>query len=407
MRIQFQHFSSRFFILIMTVFFAVIVLSFFVSASKVGGFQTNHVANASIASFNSIPSPNAIINTNALSTALYLPLIFHNYVTPSWAFIGLENVNVATLEIDPLLPDTIYAGSYNQGLWRTQDGGQSWEILSNGIPTTYSIRHIATAPTTPTTIYASVDNSFHWLYRSLDGGNQWEALTPPASLRIFSLGVNPITPTIIYAGIGILDMPNYGGHVMRSVDGGMSWEQVLPYYTLANKIVIDPQNPHIVYVASSSEGVLKSLDNGDTWQVMNEGLPNNPSATQLVLDSDDPLFIYLSGTGGLYNSIDGGGNWVNISQSLPQNYYSDFIFNSNTNTIFIATRSSSQPNPNCQGNMYRSSNNGANWQYIINNPHNFCAKEISFISNDFYYSVLMLIDNYDNTQIWHLSDISP
>jgi photosystem II stability/assembly factor-like uncharacterized protein len=194
---------------------------------------------------------------------------------------------------------------------------------------------------------------------------------------------------------------------MRSLDGGITWEQILPYYTLANKIIVDPQNPQVVYVASSSDGVLKSLDGGDNWQTMNEGLPSNPSATQLALDHDDPLFIYLSGTGGLYNSIDGGENWVNISQSLPQSYYSDFAFNIDTGAIFIATRSSTQPNPDCEGNIYRSSDNGVSWQYVIHNPNNLCAKKIVFIGNDIQHSIFMLIGNYGNEQIWQLSPINP
>jgi len=158
-----------------------------------------------------------------------------------------------------------------------------------------------------TLIYAAVYPDL--IYRSEDSGQTWELIaqdimpeiafdpgTDPEMIKqysILSIAIDPFDNQRILAGF--LD-----GGVKISLDGGDDWETVssglIPELS-ADELVADPAHKGIFYLGSSNFGILYSTDSGDTWMMLNDGLTNR-NVTDLTLSMDGSV---------LYMATDGGG----------------------------------------------------------------------------------------------------
>ena len=153
------------------------------------------------------------------------------------------------------------------GLSRAEAGVDVW--TTNG-PEGGSIRALAIDPQSPATLYVAVqgDRVYSDLYKSTDGGSSWQAIARGLPRNYGALAIDPQTTTTVYAG-------TWGGGIFKSTDGGASWNAVntgLPaacVYTVA----IDPRTPTTLYAGICSPGVFKSTDGGGTWSAVNTGLP--------------------------------------------------------------------------------------------------------------------------------------
>jgi hypothetical protein len=140
-------------------------------------------------------------------------------------------------------------------VYKSVDGGETWRaagLLGQQILT------LAVDPTTPTTLYAGVQEG--GVQRSDDCGETWRAVgLPGRSVR--ALAIHPVEPAILYAGTD-----DRGQNALfRSVDGGATWsESVGTGYGGITAVVIDPNAPETVY-ATSEIGLLRSTDGGATW----------------------------------------------------------------------------------------------------------------------------------------------
>jgi photosystem II stability/assembly factor-like uncharacterized protein len=208
------------------------------------------------------------------------------------------------------------------------------------------ISAIACSPTDPDRTFAGGADGGVW--RTIDGGATWQPVTPHApTSAIGALAIDPANENIIYAGTGEANYANhsrYGLGLLKSVDGGDTWE-LLADETFAGRtfarIAINPDRPSMLYAAigraggfpelaaakghpqaEGPVGVFKSEDAGRSWRLL-EGLPAI-EATDLALDSGDPDTIY-AGIGrifghtdnGVYRSRDGGETWTKLTGGLP------------------------------------------------------------------------------------------
>ncbi|MEM7129192.1 MAG: hypothetical protein AAF702_22865 [Chloroflexota bacterium] len=169
---------------------------------------------------------------------------------------------------------TIYVGTIGQSIWRSADGGESWERATQGLFPESDIRAIAINPQNPAILFAG---SGAGIYRSQDGADSWSLIDSPMNDRqIWSLAINPKNPDILYAG-------TCPSALFRSDDGGDTWKQLnvelapdcgpgIPVIPRVTTITIDPEDEQIIYAGIEIDGMRISHDGGETWTEGSEGL---------------------------------------------------------------------------------------------------------------------------------------
>ena len=254
-------------------------------------------------------------------------------------------------------PDLFYFGAAGGGVWKTEDGGQTYENISDG----YfggSIGSVAVSKSDPNVIYVGGGevtvrgnvSSGYGIWKTVDAGKTWTYSGLPKSRHIPRIVVDPYNADVVYAAVlGNIYKPTSERGVYKSIDGGKSWERVLfsNQHAGAAELVIDPSNPRVLYASTwrlnrtpyslNSGGVgsalWKSTDEGKNWTEisLNEGFakgtlgiigvtvsPVNPQRVWAIVENKEQ--------GGVYRSENGGTTWkhINDSRALRQRawYYS-------------------------------------------------------------------------------------
>ena len=239
----------------------------------------------------------------------------------------------------PSQPLTYFAGYTGGGVWRTDDAGINWRNISDGFFKSSSIGAIAVAPSDPNVIYVGSgefavrgQSSTYGdgMYRSTDQGRTWSRIGLTNSKQISAVRVHPTNPD--YAYVAVLGdrwkgTPDRG--IYRTMDGGKTWTQLLKGENATSGAVdlsMDPTNPRILYAAmwdferkpwfvrsgGAGSGIWKSLDGGETWNRLREGLPTLMGKIGVSVSPANPDRLYAiveAENGGLYRSDDAGKNW--------------------------------------------------------------------------------------------------
>lgn len=222
------------------------------------------------------------------------------------------------LVIDPTNPDVMYASfwefrrtawSFNSGgnssaLFKTTDGGKTWNKIHNGFPTGKLGRiAIAVAPSNANILYSVIEcekDSEKGLYKSEDGGKSWKHLNGDFALVVrpfyFSrITVDPKNPDIVYKG-GLF------GSISR--DGGKTFKNLGAMHSDIHDIIVDPIDTNRIYVGTDG-GLYRSWNNGSTLDIV-KNLPLS-QYYHITLDNEEPYNIY----GGLQDN----GSWYGPSKS--------------------------------------------------------------------------------------------
>jgi len=239
---------------------------------------------------------------------------------------------------------TYYFGATGGGVWKTEDGGETWRNVSDGYFTTGSVGAIAVAESDPNVVYVGMGEhpvrgvmTSHGdgVYRSNDGGRTWKHLGLERTRAISRIRIHPANPDLVYVaaqGAPYGATPERG--IYRSKDGGRTWEQVLFVSPSAgaSDLAMDRTNPRVLYAAfwdhvrhpwevvsgGPGSGIWKSTDGGDTWQRIQEGLPALMGKIGVDVSAADPERVYAiveaDPGGGLFRSDDGGRHWRLMSQ---------------------------------------------------------------------------------------------
>ena len=232
--------------------------------------------------------------------------------------------------------ERLFAGCDVGGFYISDDGGQSYSIHNKGIED-YFVQSIVEHPCDPNTLYIGCRSG---VYKSTDGGRSWEWKRngfPPVNKYGFSamvskVVIDPLNPEVIYAAIGRLGKTRSGqGAIYRSMDGGENWKQIvlsgqleedMPIYDLA----INANDSRFMLIASPN-GVFLSEDGGETWVTANRGLPLHHRTLKLAQSPSDPNVVYVTLRGkagetpwqaGVYRSDDGGRTWKVRTQGLSK-----------------------------------------------------------------------------------------
>jgi photosystem II stability/assembly factor-like uncharacterized protein len=277
------------------------------------------------------------------------------------------------VEAVPSNPSIIYAAAASGGLWRTVNRGHTWTPLTDDLPVS-TFGDVALAPSNPSIVYAGTGEqnnrqSTSWgngVYRSDDGGDTWTHLGLENTRHIGKVEVHPSNPDVVYvAALGNLWAASEERGVFRSTDGGDSWEKVLfvDEHTGAVDMVMDPQNPRVLYAATyqrlrrawgfngggPGSGIWKTTDGGDTWTELTNGIPSGDKGRiGLAIAASSPNVLNAlietadARTTGTYRSEDGGASWTRVNElDIRPMYYSEiFIDPTNPDRVWTMATSS-------------------------------------------------------------------
>jgi photosystem II stability/assembly factor-like uncharacterized protein len=261
-----------------------------------------------------------------------------------------EFARVWHLEPSPTDPDTVFAGAEDAALFKSTDGGATWAELA-GLRTHSTapswqpgaggmcVHTVLVDPTDPERLHVAI--SAAGVFRSDDGGETWQATNrglrsegvpdPDAEVGhcVHRIARHPTRPDVLF-------MQKHWD-VMRSDDRGGSWHEIsgdLPS-DFGFPIAVHAHEPDTVYVVpitSDSEHyppegklrVYRSRAGGDEWEPLTRGLPQahcyvNVLRDAMAVDTLDPCGVYFGTTGGqVYASPDGGDSWDAIVRDLPR-----------------------------------------------------------------------------------------
>lgn len=264
------------------------------------------------------------------------------------AIMGGRIDDIAVAETDP---ETIYIGAAAGGLWKSTDGGMTWSSLFDSEPNP-SIGAIAVAPSNPSVVWvgtgeANNRQSASWgdgVYKSTDGGTTWSHMGLDDTQAIGRVVIDPTNPEIVYvAAVGHLWGPNPERGIFKTSDGGKTWNKVLFINndTGASDVAIDPQSPTTLYAAAYERrrtvwgfngggpdgGIYKSTDGGSSWTKLKTDLPDagDVGRTAVAVYRKNPSIVYAliqnGKDGGVFRSEDKGATWKRMSSEDPRPSY--------------------------------------------------------------------------------------
>jgi photosystem II stability/assembly factor-like uncharacterized protein len=273
--------------------------------------------------------------------------------------IGAGQDDIIThIIIDPRDSNRLYASTWTLysgggGVYRSDDGGRSWNIVGLAHET---VRALTQSPTDPKLLLAG---SLTGVYRSLDEGASWVKITPdnhPDLNRFDSLAFDPKDNNIIYAGTYHLPW--------KTTDGGKTWFPVVKGMiddSDVMNIIVDPANSDNVHAVACS-GMYHSLNAGTDW-VKYKSIPNIYRRTQLIrMDPSNPEILYAGTTSGLWKTV----NEKDFRRLTP----GDWIINAmiidkkNPQKLIIGTEREGVQISNDGGETFTSANVGFHHMHI-------------------------------------------
>ena len=273
-----------------------------------------------------------------------------SWLSPHW---GISSGRVRAVSVHPTDPLTVYIGAASGGIWKTTNGGESWEDIGSNESKMLTFGAIAIDPNNPKVIYAGAGeiHSLSWsrhygkgLFKSTDDGLTWFAPTDTFGTITFfgDLVVSPYSSNVVYAALGngyLFINPNQQNEgVWKSTDGGSSWIRTLNVQD-AYDIVVHPTDPNVVYAATggkfTTSGFYISTDSGNSWVQSDSGLQasNTIGRMQIDISKSSPNILYaviydgLDNTPKAYKSTNSGETWFQISAGtqLGGNYGSGWV----------------------------------------------------------------------------------
>ncbi len=327
---------------------------------------------------------------------------------------GKGNMMTSAVAIDPEDPDTIYASSFTPpvahlGGFVKITGGEATPI---GTELPRAVLEIEIDPNDKNIMYATTH--IHGVYKSTDGGITWQKLDDRNNglprIGVYDIKVDPSKSEVVYAAALCGELPDYMINspiilrtagatqnldpegkcgIYKSTDGGENWELKLETVSEARGIDIDLNNPDNLFVADMMGGVWVSTDRGETWNQQNDGLGSTSMTSVKVKDG----YVYASTQGsGVYSgtiNADGSVSWDRSRSNKPKAEVSKIqiaVDPKDSNRIYA----SAYP-----GGMLRSDDGGKTW-----NDKNFLTPSILVDdpTKQGYYS--FAIDQNDPAKVW-------
>ncbi|CAN5773037.1 glycosyl hydrolase [soil metagenome] len=217
----------------------------------------------------------------------------------------LEQPGVQCVAVDPFDPGRIFAGTFDHGVRRSRDHGESWSTAGDlphrrVMAMAFSRCHrvggsvVVYAGTEPSNLYRSDDDGATWIplpgLLDVPSAPSWSFPPRPQTSHVRTITLHPEDPDVLFAGIEL-------GGVMRSTDGGVTWDDRKPgSYADSHAIATHPAAPGRVYEAAGG-GVALSDDGGESWRAVDDGLDQR-YVWGLAVDPEEPDLWYVSAARG-------------------------------------------------------------------------------------------------------------
>jgi len=237
--------------------------------------------------------------------------------------------------------NTYYVGAAAGGVWKTTDGGDSWEAVFKDQPTA-SIGAVALAPSNPNVVWVGTGEGNprndvvdgRGIFMSPDAGKSWQFMGLGDVGQITRIVIDPADPDVVFvAALGHVWAPNAERGVFRTADGGKTWRKVLfaNDTTGAADLIMVPGNPRLLFAAlwqfvrhpwelvsgGTASGIYRSKDGGLTWERLKEGLPTGLlGRIAVAVGPTNPSHVYAlieTTQGMLWDSKDQGDHWTKVS----------------------------------------------------------------------------------------------
>ena len=265
---------------------------------------------------------------------------------------------IVVIMLHPTKPDILYVATTDY-IFKTRDGGQTWENLSKGM-THSRVISMAIDPAYPATVYAGTKGDA--VFKSYDGGQRWVSQRSGLEGVVMTSVVNqfvfdPLDSNRLFVAttVGIFESQNGGEAWQKRMDG---MKEVLMVVTLT----LDPTRPTILY-AGTSGGVYKTMNRAVRWQKANNGLvppdllqsSRALGVTVIQVDPHAPDTVYAATLNGLYRSTNEAKSWTRIAQSLPDQMISAMVLDrAIAGVIYVASREG----------VHKSGDGGMTWSAI-------------------------------------------
>ncbi|MEO5675457.1 MAG: hypothetical protein ABIQ74_12500 [Chitinophagales bacterium] len=332
-------------------------------------------------------------------------------------FDGQPSLSIGDIAVSPSDPDIVYAGTGEPncgggsvtydgaGIFKSTDAGATWNYA--GLDSTRNTGRIVIDPKNSDRVFAATmgdlfsNGNNRGIYRTTDGGQSWQQiLIINDSTGVIDMAINPQNPDTLYAcsweRVRRFTYQHYGGAscgIWRSYDGGDTWNELtngLPS-TDVGRIGIDisVSNPGVlysIYADQSGEfkGIYKSSDGGDSWNATSDGSLGSMFASygwwfgRIKIDPTDDDIVYAIGFE-TYKTINGGSSWSVASGSNHVDHHSIYIHPLDHQLVYEGT----------DGGVYKSTNGTASWTHIPGLPINqFYTCEIDYTNPSALYGGL-------------------
>lgn len=352
-------------------------------------------------------------------------------------FSGLEFRNlgpaftsgrIADIAIHPKNENIWYVAVGSGGVWKTNNSGTTWTPIFDK-QTSYSIGCITIDTNNPSTIWVGTGENVggrhvgfgDGIYKSLDDGETWQNLGLTNTEHISKIIVHPNNSDIVWvAAQGPLWSSGGDRGVYKTIDGGKTWHKTLgdSVWTGATDLLIDPNNPDILYAATwdrhrtvaaymgggPGSGIHKSTDGGQTWKKLSKGIPSsNLGKIGLAISAFDSKTIYAAieldrRKGGVFVSKNGGESWSKQSDAVSggtgPHYYQELY-----------------ASPHHEGYLYLMSNNvliskddGITFEPMNEKNKHVDSHALAFKNSDPNYLIFGtdggLYETFDHTTTW-------